>query len=72
MPAVQVPCPNCDFKTSRVISTSNNDNGEIIRYRKCFHCDYNWYTLQHAEVFISRYKLSWKNKKAFITQTITN
>jgi transcriptional regulator NrdR family protein len=62
MPAVQVPCPQCNSYRTYVIATNSTDKG-IIRRRKCTACDHRWYTRQSHEQLISRYDIIHIKKK---------
>jgi transcriptional regulator NrdR family protein len=70
MPAIQIACPNCKSKTTFVVSSNQDQEGKLVRRRKCNECGHRWYTLQYPEVEISKYQLSWHNKKPFIKQQI--
>jgi hypothetical protein len=62
MPAVQVPCPNCNSRSTYVIS-SNSEGDGIVRRRKCKGCNHRWYSYQPHERPVSRYDIIHINKK---------
>ena len=70
MPAVQASCPQCNSKLTYIVSTTQDNNGHLIRRRRCDSCKHRWYTLQYPEVEISKYQLAWKGKKPFLKQPI--
>jgi len=64
MPALQIACPSCGCRRTHVVSTSQDDSGQIVRRRHCRVCEHRWYTLQQPEVEISAYQLVWAKSKA--------
>ena len=65
MPAVQIPCPNCESRMSFVVSTGNGEEG-IVRRRKCNSCGYRWYTFQEHEIPIPACYVVTSDKKPFL------
>lgn len=66
MPAVQTPCPHCNSKVTYVVFTNQDENGVIVRRRKCKTCDYKWYTYQSKEQQVSKYNLFWIDSKPYL------
>ena len=55
-------CPKCSWNRSSVVLTRDDARGDgKIRRRHCKQCDYRWYTLQKAEVFIPKYAVVWND-----------
>lgn len=44
-----MPCPLCTHPDSRVLRTSERDNGQIRRTRQCVRCGHRWPTVEIAE-----------------------
>lgn len=49
-------CPKCGNSgsgSSYIKNTYYTKNQEIVRMRKCLHCDFRWWTYQEQEVNLS-------------------
>ena len=42
-------CPECGNSDTFVKNTYYTDDGEILRHRKCYHCENSYWTLQEPE-----------------------
>lgn len=42
-------CPLCSHRDSRVIRTTERDNGQIRRTRQCERCGHRWPTVEITE-----------------------
>lgn len=63
MPAVQVPCPQCQGCDTVVIHTARSTGDQLVRRRRCQQCEHRWYTLQEPERAIPDDALRWHWKK---------
>ena len=43
-------CPSCGQTGIKVKHTYFTSNDEIVRHRKCPHCNHGWWTVQEIEV----------------------
>jgi len=73
MPAIQVPCPKCGSRNTRVVLTQRTLDEVLVRRRSCLACDYRWYTEQPQEVPVSSYRIQWsKNGKVLALKPLTS
>jgi transcriptional regulator NrdR family protein len=42
-------CPKCRHDITVVVQASDQDDGRIVRRRKCAECDHRWFTVQEPE-----------------------
>jgi transcriptional regulator NrdR family protein len=52
-------CPACHSSDVKVISTSRQPHGQVIRRRACLEpdCDHRWYTLQQPEAVLQTHQV---------------
>lgn len=44
-----MPCPLCAHSDSRVIRSTERDNGQVRRTRQCCRCGHRWATVEITE-----------------------
>lgn len=55
-------CPECQCPLSKVVQSSVERDGRIVRRRACKRCDHRWFTIQPAEVAVDRERVVYRNK----------
>ncbi len=61
-------CPVCRHELTLVVQASNQDDGMIVRRRKCQACDHRWYTLQEPEYMVKAEAVSYRYGRMVVRQ----
>lgn len=59
-------CPACRHEITVVIQTCEQDDGLLVRRRKCAACGYRWFTAQEPEFVLPREQVGYREKRIIL------
>ena len=61
-------CPKCRHEITVVVQASDQDDGRIVRRRKCAECDYRWFTVQEPEYVAKREEIGYRYGRPIVRE----
>lgn len=68
-PTVRFRCPACRGSLTSIIRSISQQDGLIIRRRRCADCDHRWYTAQQPEFLVPQRLIGWNSGTPFLIET---
>lgn len=61
-------CPVCRHAVTVVVHVTEQEDGRIVRRRKCAACDHRWYTAQEPEYLVPRCQVGYRDKRIVLRE----